>query len=99
MQVLPPGDAQRPREYSIASLPADGRVHLLVRRSDIPRINKGKGAGNAGMVHGFAQLSPEWKWQIRHYLGTQQVPSPRGSTLRVSQFSNAKFNLGCALEK
>ena len=27
-----PGDAQRPREYSIASLHADGRIHLLVRR-------------------------------------------------------------------
>ncbi len=32
VQVLAPGDAQRPREYSIASLPADGRVHLLVRQ-------------------------------------------------------------------
>ena len=75
------------------------QVDLIVRRADLPRINKGKGAGNAGMVHGFAHLSPEWKWRIRHYLGTQQVPSPRGSTLRVSKFPNAKFNLGCALEK
>ncbi|WP_430418985.1 sulfite reductase subunit alpha [Methylibium petroleiphilum] len=32
VQVLPPGDGERPREYSIASLPADGRVHLLVRQ-------------------------------------------------------------------
>ncbi len=32
LQVLPPGDTQRPREYSIASIPADGRVHLLVRQ-------------------------------------------------------------------
>ncbi|WP_428420951.1 sulfite reductase subunit alpha [Methylibium sp.] len=32
VQVLPPGDAQRPREYSVASLPTDGRVHLLVRQ-------------------------------------------------------------------
>jgi FAD-dependent urate hydroxylase len=75
------------------------QVDLIVRRTDLPRINKGKGAGNAGMVQGFAHLSPEWKWRIRHYLSTQQVPSPRGSTLRVSKFSNAKFNLGCALEK
>lgn len=29
-QVLVPGDP-RPREYSISSIPADGRVHLLVR--------------------------------------------------------------------
>lgn len=30
-QVLVPGDPDRPREYSIASIPEDGRVHLLVR--------------------------------------------------------------------
>ncbi len=30
-QVAAPADPQRPREYSIASIPADGRVHLLVR--------------------------------------------------------------------
>jgi sulfite reductase (NADPH) flavoprotein alpha-component len=32
LQMLPPADRQRPREYSIASTPADGRVHLLVRQ-------------------------------------------------------------------
>ncbi|WEF33377.1 sulfite reductase subunit alpha [Pseudoduganella chitinolytica] len=31
VQVAAPGDPERPREYSIASVPADGRVHLLVR--------------------------------------------------------------------
>jgi sulfite reductase (NADPH) flavoprotein alpha-component len=31
VQVAAPGDPERPREYSIASIPADGRVHLLVR--------------------------------------------------------------------
>lgn len=30
-QVLAPGDPSRPRDYSLASIPADGRVHLLVR--------------------------------------------------------------------
>jgi sulfite reductase (NADPH) flavoprotein alpha-component len=32
VQVLTPDETQRPREYSIASVPADGRVHLLVRQ-------------------------------------------------------------------
>lgn len=32
VQVLAPADATRPREYSVASIPADGRVHLLVRQ-------------------------------------------------------------------
>lgn len=31
LQLVPPTEPERPREYSIASLPADGRVHLLVR--------------------------------------------------------------------
>jgi len=31
VQVAAPSDPERPREYSIASIPADGRVHLLVR--------------------------------------------------------------------
>ena len=31
VQIAAPGDPERPREYSIASIPADGRVHLLVR--------------------------------------------------------------------
>ncbi|MCE3262862.1 MAG: oxidoreductase [Pseudoduganella sp.] len=31
VQVAAPADPERPREYSIASIPADGRVHLLVR--------------------------------------------------------------------
>lgn len=32
LQLLPPGGDARPRTYSIASLPEDGAVHLLVRR-------------------------------------------------------------------
>jgi sulfite reductase (NADPH) flavoprotein alpha-component len=32
VQVLAPADRTRPREYSIASIPADGRLHLLVRQ-------------------------------------------------------------------
>ncbi len=31
VQIAAPGDPSRPREYSIASIPADGKVHLLVR--------------------------------------------------------------------
>ncbi|HEX3141784.1 MAG TPA: sulfite reductase subunit alpha, partial [Rhizobacter sp.] len=32
VQVRAPADPQRPREYTISSLPADGRLHLLVRQ-------------------------------------------------------------------
>ncbi len=73
-------------------------VHLLVRRADLPRINKGKGAGNPGFVQGYAQLADDWKWRIRHYINTQQVPPPRNSTQRVSRHPNAHFHLGVAIE-
>ncbi|MEO8312898.1 MAG: NAD(P)/FAD-dependent oxidoreductase [Caldimonas sp.] len=73
-------------------------VHLLVRRTDLPRVNKGKGAGNPGFVAGYARLSDAWKWRIRHYINTQQVPPPRNSTQRVSRHANAHFHLGVAIE-
>ncbi len=74
-------------------------VDLLIRRQDMPRINKGKGAGNAGLTHGHIDLPDEWKWRIRHYIHSQQVPAPRGSTLRVSKFTNARFNFGCPINE
>ena len=70
-------------------------VDLLVRRTDLPRINKGKGAGSPGMTHGYQELPDAWKWRIRHYVNRQQTPPPHGSTLRVSRHPNARFNLGC----
>ena len=73
------------------------QVHLLVRRADLPRINKGKGAGNPGFVAGYARLSDDWKWRIRHYINTQQVPPPRNSTQRVSRHANAHFHLGVSI--
>jgi len=73
-------------------------VHLLVRRHDLPRINKGKGAGNPGFVAGFARLPDDWKWRIRHYINVQQVPPPRNSTQRVAAFANAHFHLGVAVQ-
>jgi FAD-dependent urate hydroxylase len=73
------------------------RVDLLIRRADIPRVNKGKGAGNPGLTFGFVDLPDDWKWRIRHYLNLQQTPPPRNSTLRVSRHPHAYFNLGCAI--
>lgn len=67
------------------------KVDLLIRRAVMPRVNKGKGAGNPGMVHGYWRLPDAWKWRLRHYLNTQQVPAPRGSTLRVSSAGNSRF--------
>jgi cation diffusion facilitator CzcD-associated flavoprotein CzcO len=74
------------------------RVDLLIRRRELPRVNKGKGAGSPGMTHGFVQLSDDWKWRIRHYVNEQQTPPPRGGTLRVSRHANAHFWLGAGID-
>jgi cation diffusion facilitator CzcD-associated flavoprotein CzcO len=74
------------------------RVDLLIRRHQMPRINKSKGSGNPGMAHGYWALPDEWKWRIRHYINQEQVPPPRGSTLRVSRHHNAYFHFGAGVQ-
>ena len=72
-------------------------VDLLIRRHDLPRINKGKGAGSPGLTSGHYDLPDELKWRIRHYINVVNVPPPRGSTLRVSSHDNVRFNFGCPI--
>lgn len=74
-------------------------VDLLARRAEMPRINKSKGSGVPGLVHGHSLLPDAWKWRLRHYIGAQQVPPPHGSTLRVSRHPNAFFHFGCAVQR
>lgn len=74
------------------------RVNIFARRPAIPRINKGKGSGSAGMTHGYWRLPDDWKWRIRHYINAQQVPPPQGSTLRVSRHPNAFFHTSTWVE-
>lgn len=72
-------------------------VDLLIRRAEMPLVNRGKGAGSPGMTHGYQDLSDAWKWRLRLYLAREQTPPPRGSTLRVSRHANARFNMGCPI--
>jgi FAD-dependent urate hydroxylase len=73
-------------------------VDLLIRRPDLPRINKSKGAGVPGMVHGHHLLADDQKWRLRHYINQAQVPPPQGSTLRVSRHANAHFHFSCPVQ-
>ncbi len=69
-------------------------VDMIIRRKDLPRINKFTGISSQGVVHGFAGLSDDWKWKfLQHTLGAQ-TPPPRDSTLRVSRHPNGRFFLG-----
>ena len=74
-------------------------ARLLVRRSQMPLINKSKGSGNPGMAHGYWALPDEWKWRFRHYIQAQQVPPPQGSTLRVSRHAQAHFHFDVEVQE
>lgn len=73
-------------------------VRFLIRRQQMPTINKMMGIGSYGFTHGYATLPDEWRWRIMHYSFITQTPPPRGSTLRVSRHENAYFHFGCGIE-
>ena len=69
-------------------------VRHLVRRKEMPTINKMMGIGSFGFTAGFADMDDAWRWRFMQYSFATQTPSPRGSTLRVSRHPNAFFHFG-----
>jgi cation diffusion facilitator CzcD-associated flavoprotein CzcO len=72
-------------------------VDLLIRRKEMPRVNKMTGIGSQGVVQGMHGLDDAWKWKFVDYTSSTQTPPPRSSTLRVSRHANARFFLDCAI--
>jgi len=72
------------------------RVAMMIRRADMPRINKGMGIGSAGFWIGFHALTHAQKWQIVNYIDEQAVPAPHDSTLRVSRHKNFSLFARCS---
>ena len=72
------------------------RVAMMMRRPDMPRINKGMGIGSAGFWVGFNALTHAQKWQIVNYIDEQAVPAPRDSMLRVSRHKNFSLFASCS---
>ncbi len=68
-------------------------VDMIIRRKEMPRVNKFTGISSQGVVHGFAGLSDDWKWKFLDYVLGAQTPPPRDSTLRVSRHPNGRFFL------
>lgn len=72
------------------------RVAMLVRRPDVPRINKGMGIGSPGMWAGFNRLTLAQRWSIVQYIDDQAIPPPRDSMLRCSRHKNFSIIARCA---
>lgn len=73
-------------------------VRHLIRRKEMPRINKLMGVGSFGFTAGFSRLDDARRWQIMNYSMRSQTPAPRGSTMRVSRHPNAYFHFDAAIE-
>ena len=74
-------------------------VRHLIRRKKMPTINKMMGIGSFGFTSGYRDLPDEWRWRLMRYSFVTQTPPPRGSTLRVSRYSNAYFHFDKAVAK
>ncbi|MGS1096309.1 NAD(P)-binding domain-containing protein (plasmid) [Aquamicrobium terrae] len=74
-------------------------VRHLIRRKEMPCINKLMGIGSYGFTAGFSKLGDARRWQVMNYSLRTQTPAPRGSTMRVSRHPNAYFHFDAAVEK
>jgi cation diffusion facilitator CzcD-associated flavoprotein CzcO len=72
---------------------------MLVRRPDVPRINKTMGIGSPGFWLGFGRLSPAQRMTIMRYIDDQGVPPPRDSMLRCARHRNFSIIARCEVRK
>jgi cation diffusion facilitator CzcD-associated flavoprotein CzcO len=70
---------------------------MLVRRGDVPRVNKGMGVAHPGMSLGFHDLPPDRRWAMMQYIADCAIPPPRNSMLRASRHGNFSLLTGCAI--
>ncbi|MDE0695895.1 MAG: NAD(P)/FAD-dependent oxidoreductase, partial [Boseongicola sp.] len=50
-------------------------VRHLIRRKEMPTINKMMGIGSFGFTAGFAELPDEWRWRFMQYSIVTQTPA------------------------
>jgi cation diffusion facilitator CzcD-associated flavoprotein CzcO len=68
-----------------------GQVSMIMRRADLPRINKGMGVSSPGLNLGYYDLPPERRIAITEYVAQSGTTPPRASVLRC--FRHANFAL------
>ena len=73
------------------------RVDMIVRRRELPQINKGRGSATPGFFEGWGDLPPAEKWAILAYLHDLQAPPPHESVQRTLRHPGFRIHLGVAL--
>lgn len=72
------------------------RVAMLVRRPDVPRVNRGMGIGSPGMFQGFIRMTPAQRWSVVQHIADHGIPAPRDSMLRCTRHRNFSIFTKCA---
>jgi FAD-dependent urate hydroxylase len=60
-------------------------VHVFVRRSHLPQVNKSKWTVFPGFFHGFSGLDADARWRIYSYILSEAVPPPHETILRCDR--------------
>lgn len=77
-----------------------GAAHaaMLLRRAEVPRVNKSLGISNPGLALGFHGLSDARRWEQTQYVADCAIPAPRDSMLRCSRHPNFELRTAVAIE-
>lgn len=74
-------------------------VVVLMRRSEMPRVNKFKGIVYPGFTLGYPTLTPEDRWRVMTYLFDARVAPPRAAVLRVCDDPRFGIVAGAEIEE
>jgi cation diffusion facilitator CzcD-associated flavoprotein CzcO len=67
-------------------------VDMLIRKPEIPRVDRLGAIASKGTVHGFFDLPMERKWRYFRAAMESSLPPPRHSVQRVAAHPNARFH-------
>jgi FAD-dependent urate hydroxylase len=97
--VLVIGGAASAVDSAATALEAGAQeVHLLLRATEMPRLNKFKSTVYSGFFQGFLSADDETRWRfLQHGFGCK-IAAPRGSMLRLKALKRARLHFGSPVE-
>jgi cation diffusion facilitator CzcD-associated flavoprotein CzcO len=69
-------------------------VTMFVRRSQLPQVNKSKGASYPGFLRAFGGSSDADRWRLQSYIFGEQAPPPHESVLRCDAHAAFSIHFG-----
>jgi cation diffusion facilitator CzcD-associated flavoprotein CzcO len=74
------------------------RVDMLLRRKELPQVNKGRGSGYPAFVAGLPGLTDRDRWRFFVYQQRTQVPPPPETVMRTIRHDGFRVRFDSALE-